>query len=68
MTSTTLTEDQRIDLVAAMVAAMVKRGEIFEDQMVQARDELMASSDEELFEAAEELGVKKIRDSRGVGL
>lgn len=55
--TTKLTEDQRIHLVAALVAAMVKRGEIFEDQMIEARDDLMASSDEELIEAAEELGL-----------
>lgn len=63
-----MTTEQRTELVAALVAAMVKRGEIFEDQMLQLRDELMASSDEELLEAAEELGVEKFRDSRGVGL
>jgi polyhydroxyalkanoate synthesis regulator phasin len=63
-----MTTEQRTEIVAALVAAMVKRGEIFEDQMLQLRDELMASSDEELLEAAEELGVEKFRDSRGVGL
>ena len=52
-----MTEDQRIDLVATIVAAMVKRGEIFEDQMLELRDELMAASDEDLLEAAEELGL-----------
>jgi len=50
-----MNEDQRIQIVAALVAAMVKRGEIFEDQMLQARDELMAASDEELLKAYEEL-------------
>lgn len=54
---TKLTEDQRIDLVAGLVAAMVKRGHIFEDQMLQAREDLMAATDEELLETCEELGV-----------
>lgn len=58
MNSTALTTDQRTRIVAAIVAAMVKRGEIFEDQMLQARDDLMAASDEDLLEAAEELGLK----------
>lgn len=58
MNTTTLTNDQRTQLVAALVAAMVKRGEIFEDQMLQARDDLMAASDEDLREAAEELGLE----------
>lgn len=66
--TTALTEDQRLEIVAALVAAMVKRGEIFEDQMIEARNELTASSDEDLLEAAEDLGVEKFRDSRGVGL
>lgn len=66
--TTALTEDQRLEIVAALVAAMVKRGEIFEDQMIEARNELIASSDEDLLEAAEALGVEKFRDSRGVGL
>jgi hypothetical protein len=50
-----MNEEQRIQIVAALVAAMVKRGDIFEDQMLQARDELMAASDEELLETCEEL-------------
>ena len=50
-----MNEEQRIQIVAALVAALVKRGEIFEDQMLQARDELMAVSDEELFETCKEL-------------
>jgi phage terminase large subunit-like protein len=54
---TKLTEEQRIDVVAALVAAMVKQGHIFEDQMLQARDDLMAADDEELRETCEELGV-----------
>ena len=58
MNTTTLTNDQRTQLVAALVAAMVKRGDIFEDQMLQARDDLMAASDEDLREAAEELGLE----------
>lgn len=58
MNSTALTTDQRVRIVAALVAAMVKRGEIFEDQMLQARDDLMAASDEDLLEAAEELGLE----------
>lgn len=53
-----MTTDQRTEIVAALVAAMVKRGEIFEDQMLEARNELMAASDEELLEAAEELAVE----------
>jgi hypothetical protein len=53
-----LTNDQRIDIVAALVAAMVKRGHIFEDQMLQARDEFMAADDEELRDACEELGIE----------
>jgi hypothetical protein len=66
-----LTEEQRIDLVAALVAAMVKRGHIFEDQMLQTRDDLMAADAEDLLEACEELGIEasqKFRDLRGVGL
>ena len=54
-TTPPLTEDQRIHVVAALVAAMVKQGHIFEDQMLQARDELMAATDEELRETCEEL-------------
>ena len=54
---TKLTEEQRIDLVAGLVAAMVKQGHIFEDQMLQAREDLMAATDEELLETCEELGV-----------
>lgn len=50
-----MNEEQRIQIVAALVAAMVKRGDIFEDQMLQARDELMTASDEELLETCEEL-------------
>jgi hypothetical protein len=54
-TTPPLTEDQRIHVVAALVAAMVKQGHIFEDQMLQARDELMAATDEELRETCEDL-------------
>lgn len=50
-----LAEDQRIDIVAALVAALVKRRHIVEDQMLQARDDLMAASDEDLHEVCEEL-------------
>lgn len=50
-----LTEDQRIEIVAALVAALVKRRHIVEDQMLQARDDLMAISDEDLREVCEEL-------------
>lgn len=57
----TLTEEQRIDLVAGIVAAMVKRGDIFEDQMIEARDDLMAATDEELLEVSEELGLRDLR-------
>ncbi len=67
MTQTTLTEDQRIDLIAAMVAAMVKRGDVFEDQMIETRNDLMAASDEDLLEAAEELGIEMPGDSRPAG-
>lgn len=50
-----LTEDQRIEIVAALVAALVKRRHIVEDQMLQARDDLMVVSDEDLCEVWEEL-------------
>jgi hypothetical protein len=46
-----LTEDQRINIVAALV----KRRHIVEDQMLQARDDLMEASDEDLHEVCEEL-------------
>ncbi len=58
MNDTHLTEDQRMQIVAALVAAMVKRGEIFEDQMLEARNDLMAASDDELREACEEMGLE----------
>ena len=66
---TELTEEQRIDVVASLVAAMVKQGHIFEDQMLQARDDLMVASDEELLEACEELAPDALpaRDSRASG-
>lgn len=67
MTQTTLTEDQRIDLIAAMVAAMVKRGDVFEDQMIETRNDLMQASDEDLLEAAEELGIEMPGDLRPAG-
>ncbi len=50
-----MTHDERIQVVAAIVAAMVKRGDIFEDQMLQARDDLMAADDLELLEVFAEL-------------
>jgi hypothetical protein len=50
-----MTHDERIQIVAAVVAAMVKRGDIFEDQMLQARDDLMAADDLELLEVFAEL-------------
>jgi len=50
-----MTHDERIQLVASLVAAMLKRGDIFEDQMLQARDDLMAADDYELLEVWEEL-------------
>jgi hypothetical protein len=50
-----MTHDERIQIVAAVVAAMVKRGDIFEDQMLQARDDLMATDDLELLEVFAEL-------------
>ena len=40
---------------------MVKRGDIFEDQMLEARNDLMASTDEELLEACEEMGLGDLR-------
>lgn len=52
-----MTEEQRIHLVAAIVAAIVKRGEIFEDQMLQARDEFMAASNQCLADVAGDLQV-----------
>jgi hypothetical protein len=61
-------EEQRIQIVAALVAAMVKRGEIFEDQMLQARDELMAASDQGLIDACEDLCPEELPgDLRRVG-
>jgi len=50
----TINNEQRIDIVATIVAAMLKRGEIFEDQMLQLRDELFAASEEQLQETCEE--------------
>lgn len=54
-TTAPLTEDQRIHVVAALVAATVKQGHIFEDQILHARDDLITATDEELREICEEL-------------
>lgn len=56
-----MTHDERIQLVASLVAAMLKRGDIFEDQMLQARDDLMAADDHELLEAIDEMGLGDLR-------
>lgn len=59
-----MNQDQRIQIVAALVASLVKRGEIFEDQMLRAREDLIVASNEELLETCEELCPG---DLRGVG-
>lgn len=59
-----MTHDERIDAVATLVAAMVKSGDIFEDQMLELRDDLMAATDDELVEACLEFS---FGDSWGSG-
>lgn len=59
-----MTHDERIDAVATLVAAMVKSGDIFEDQMLELRDDLMAATDDELVEACLEFS---FGDSRPAG-
>lgn len=68
MTTTTLTEDQRANIIATIVARMVKRGDIFENQMIDLRNELAAADDEHLLEMCEELGIENPGDSTGAGL
>lgn len=59
-----MTTDERIDVVAGLVAVMVKSGDIFEDQMLELRNDLMAATDDELVEACLEYS---FGDSRGSG-
>ncbi len=62
-----ITNDQRIDLVSGLVASMLKGGEIFEDQMLQLRDDLMNAADEDLQEARDSRGSGFLGDSQAVG-
>lgn len=59
-----MTTDERIDVVAGLVAVMLKCGDIFEHQMLELRDDLMAATDDELVEACLEYS---FGDLRGVG-
>jgi len=59
-----MTHDERIDAVATLVAVMVKSGDIFEDQMIELRNDLMTATDDELVEACLEYS---FGDLRGVG-
>jgi hypothetical protein len=58
-----MTHDERIDAVAGLVAVMVKRGDIFEDQMLELRDDLMTATDDELVEACLEYSFGDLRGS-----
>jgi polyhydroxyalkanoate synthesis regulator phasin len=61
MEPTGMTYDERIDAVATLVAAMVKSGDIFEDQMLELRDDLMTATDDELVEACLEYAFGDLR-------